>query len=135
MWCFEDVVFDNTSSLPYPILRYYLIWGHRTIIIKHHILTHHIPELPNVNVKQSCIFVVHFLCSSFFSGRAPVPSTDTSATSLNLTWGSAHLQYAPVERQAGTPRRELSPRSVSKVKGAEHVPRTGAEICKKSQPA
>ena len=25
----------------------YLIWGHRTIIIKHHILKHHIPELPS----------------------------------------------------------------------------------------
>ena len=33
--------------LPYPITIVYLIWGNRTIIIKHHILKHHIPELPN----------------------------------------------------------------------------------------
>ena len=26
---------------------YYLLWGHRTILIKHHILKHDIPELPN----------------------------------------------------------------------------------------
>ena len=30
------------------MLRFCLIWGHGTIIIKHHILKHHIPELPNV---------------------------------------------------------------------------------------
>ena len=34
---FRDVVF---------VTRFYLIWGHVTIIIKHHILEHHIPELP-----------------------------------------------------------------------------------------
>ena len=37
---FGDVVFDNDFMLPYPILRSYLIGGHRTIIIKRHI-----PEL------------------------------------------------------------------------------------------
>ena len=43
---FDDVVvFDN--HIRFPILRLYLIRGHRTIIIKHHILKHHIPELPN----------------------------------------------------------------------------------------
>ena len=31
------------------MLRFDLIWGHRTINIKHHILKHHIPELPNNN--------------------------------------------------------------------------------------
>ena len=45
---FEDVVFDNDKVLPYPTLRVYLIWGHRTVIIKHRILKHHIPELPNL---------------------------------------------------------------------------------------
>ena len=38
---FEDVVFDNNRFLLYPILRCYLLWGHRAIVIKHHI-----PELP-----------------------------------------------------------------------------------------
>ena len=46
---FEDVVFDNNRCYLYPILRFYLIWRHRTIIIKRHILKHHIPELPNVH--------------------------------------------------------------------------------------
>ena len=32
--------------LPYPIHIFYRPWGHRTIIIKHHILKHHIFELP-----------------------------------------------------------------------------------------
>ena len=44
---FEDVVFDNNRFYLYPVLRFCLICGHRTIIIKHHILKHHIPELPN----------------------------------------------------------------------------------------
>ena len=30
---------------------FYLIWGHRTIIIKHHILKHHIPELPIICLR------------------------------------------------------------------------------------
>ena len=46
---FDDVVFDNNSCLMllYPILICYLIWGQTTVIIKRHILKHHIPELQN----------------------------------------------------------------------------------------
>ena len=43
---FEDVVFDNNRCVPYPLAIDYLPWGHRTILIKHLILKHHIPELP-----------------------------------------------------------------------------------------
>ena len=38
---------------PLTELIFYLIWGHRTIIIKHHILKHHIPELPNNSSTNS----------------------------------------------------------------------------------
>ena len=42
MWCWIVIVVDNSC---YLIL--YLDLSRRTIIIKHHILKHHIPELPN----------------------------------------------------------------------------------------
>ena len=44
MWC---LIKEKEYSLPYPTIRFDLIWGHKTIVIKHHILKHHIPELPN----------------------------------------------------------------------------------------
>ena len=45
MWCLRMWILI-LIDVPCPTLRCYLIWGHRTMIIKHHILKHHIPELP-----------------------------------------------------------------------------------------
>ena len=43
---FEDAVSDNRRCCLILHLDVYLKWGHRSIIIKHHILKHHILELP-----------------------------------------------------------------------------------------
>ena len=42
MWCL--IIADGTLSYTKIVLR----WDQIAIIIKHHILKHHIPELPNM---------------------------------------------------------------------------------------
>ena len=54
---FPTYVYVSWLGLPsphaHPLHIFHLMWGHRTIIIKHHILKHHIPELPNMYVYVS----------------------------------------------------------------------------------
>ena len=77
MWCFIIIGF----TLSYTVLIFYLLWGHRTIIIKHHILEHHIPELPNntyllTTPKSASPVLLCRLCFAFFRVLATRSTTN-----------------------------------------------------------
>ena len=66
---FEDVVFFQSYTLPYPIIVFYLLWGHRTIIIKHHILKHTTLNSRLTRVPRDMLRA----CESYAAGKgAPI---------------------------------------------------------------